>query len=455
LLTVSTAVTLGLLVLIIEPAMRSSSTFSTAVWLCFNITIFCSAAVLLCRWRLIGDAESAWFGAVLLLVGIYLQPDLHLASATYYGAHIVPADLVGMAVVVWMLRSGARGVTPSGWRHPVALGLGAGAALVAARAAWVSLEVTTVKPVTLALVTLAYPLASVLGGRAILRMRSLPSSSRWYLTVALVVGVALYHVTPLDVIPDGPATLVATATGATAGIVILATSFTLLREALVEYTRRLVSLSDRAARAELLVHREEEMRHEVRAMMAGISSASRLLIISPGRLQNGQAESLRRMLEAEMSRLEELLAADTDSSPAAGEPLDLDRVLEPLVTSQRSQGAQIDFATTGLTASGRRLEVSQAVHALLCNARLHAPGARIEITSEAHGDYVTLRIRDDGPGVPDDLHGELFRRRAKGATSGGQGLGLYSARRAIRSQGGDLVLEPSGRGAVFALKLPR
>ena len=65
-------------------------------------------------------------------------------------------------------------------------------------------------------------------------------------------------------------------------------------------------------------------------------------------------------------------------------------------------------------------------------------------------------MRDDGPGVPDDLRGSLFAWGARGPTSPGQGIGLQLAKRLMVEQAGNLTLESDGRpgGATFVLSIP-
>ncbi|MDH4133143.1 MAG: HAMP domain-containing histidine kinase [Gemmatimonadota bacterium] len=66
----------------------------------------------------------------------------------------------------------------------------------------------------------------------------------------------------------------------------------------------------------------------------------------------------------------------------------------------------------------------------------------------------TVRVVDDGPGIPSDLRRQVF---APGVTtkSGGWGIGLALARRVVEdSHGGELVLESPERGASFLLRIP-
>lgn len=63
-----------------------------------------------------------------------------------------------------------------------------------------------------------------------------------------------------------------------------------------------------------------------------------------------------------------------------------------------------------------------------------------------------IRVRDQGRGVtqPDRLFEPGFTTKAKG-----HGLGLFTARRLLRAQGGDLTMtSPDGGGAIFGIEVP-
>ena len=70
-----------------------------------------------------------------------------------------------------------------------------------------------------------------------------------------------------------------------------------------------------------------------------------------------------------------------------------------------------------------------------------------------------IRVRDQGPGIPAPLQAKVFDRFVRGddsLTTGqpGSGLGLTIARRLMRDQGGDVILEPAATGACFVIQLP-
>ena len=64
---------------------------------------------------------------------------------------------------------------------------------------------------------------------------------------------------------------------------------------------------------------------------------------------------------------------------------------------------------------------------------------------------VTVRIADDGPGLPKAVRANLFR--AQKSCTGGSGLGLAIARELAERNGGVLQLAESARGTTFVLEL--
>ncbi len=82
------------------------------------------------------------------------------------------------------------------------------------------------------------------------------------------------------------------------------------------------------------------------------------------------------------------------------------------------------------------------------------PG-RVEIAAWREGAVVTIRISDDGPGLPPKAREHLFEAFTGSARRGGTGLGLSIARELARAHGGDIVLAPhDGPGTVFHVIIP-
>jgi two-component system, NtrC family, sensor histidine kinase HydH len=99
-------------------------------------------------------------------------------------------------------------------------------------------------------------------------------------------------------------------------------------------------------------------------------------------------------------------------------------------------------------------QLTRVVTNLLINASQAMNGSgHIWIDGQREGTTTTLRIGDDGPGVPaevrDRIFEALFTTKAKGS-----GLGLALCRRIVEAHGGTIVLEASERGAMFKIIVP-
>ncbi len=130
----------------------------------------------------------------------------------------------------------------------------------------------------------------------------------------------------------------------------------------------------------------------------------------------------------------------------------------------RGRAAALDGDRRGAdrrTASAAEVDpdqMRQVLVNLLANAAqaMRGSGRVVVAASSSPGGGVRLRVRDEGPGVPEDarprLFEALFTTKAKGS-----GLGLALCRRILEAHGATIVLEPadpSRPGASFLLELP-
>lgn len=111
-----------------------------------------------------------------------------------------------------------------------------------------------------------------------------------------------------------------------------------------------------------------------------------------------------------------------------------------------------------VTVAGRATFFSRSIRNLLDNAARHARG-RIEIRlaqeRDERGDWITVSVEDDGPGVDRDLGARLFTPFSHGG-HGGTGFGLSFVRWAVERLGGRVSYRRGCRleGACFVLRLP-
>ncbi|HWD05594.1 MAG TPA: sensor histidine kinase [Amycolatopsis sp.] len=80
------------------------------------------------------------------------------------------------------------------------------------------------------------------------------------------------------------------------------------------------------------------------------------------------------------------------------------------------------------------------------------PGVVVTARSDESG--LLLRVADNGPGVPEEAVGDMFRRGWSTKAAEGHGLGLALVAQAVRRYGGSVDVATDG-GAVFTVRLPR
>jgi len=100
---------------------------------------------------------------------------------------------------------------------------------------------------------------------------------------------------------------------------------------------------------------------------------------------------------------------------------------------------------------------------LLENARKFSlPDSRpIEISAEVEAGVIVVRVRDDGPGIPESDLANVFEPfyrvdRSRSRKTGGYGLGLSICKRIMEAHGGSIsVANNPGRGASFEMKFQK
>jgi len=96
----------------------------------------------------------------------------------------------------------------------------------------------------------------------------------------------------------------------------------------------------------------------------------------------------------------------------------------------------------------------RALDNLILNAIENTPaGGSVEVAAEHRADKLSLRIRDTGQGVSEDIRERLFEPFVTGRAEG-TGLGLALVREIARAHGGEARLVPTSQGAEFEIEVP-
>ena len=166
----------------------------------------------------------------------------------------------------------------------------------------------------------------------------------------------------------------------------------------------------------------------------------------------------------------EAARTDAELARAAFERVDLGPLIEQLVASWQDRreigDARIAFARPRKETAvvmGKPERLARAINAIIDNAvSFSPPGGLVEIAAARVGDRVTIRVDDEGPGVPEESREAIFNRfhsvRPEGENFGRHsGLGLAISEAIVRGHDGEIDVQDrddAPSGARFIIRLP-
>ena len=121
------------------------------------------------------------------------------------------------------------------------------------------------------------------------------------------------------------------------------------------------------------------------------------------------------------------------------------------------QKIEIDYepTPTSLFVEVNKGQIQQVMLNLILNATQVMPdGGRIEVRTEGDDEQTSFIIRDNGPGIPENIQADIFESFLTQRPDG-TGLGLSISKRILRDHRGDIALvESSPEGSTFRFWLP-
>jgi len=176
-------------------------------------------------------------------------------------------------------------------------------------------------------------------------------------------------------------------------------------------------------------------------------------------------EGLRAKISKDLAEMESMVAQTLDfmRDASASEPvqrMNFMALLESMQTDYQDMGNTVALeGRIERSFSGRPLALRRCLTNLVDNAIRY--GKRATVAAQDGEERVTIRVLDEGPGIPEQELEHAFEPFFRGESSrsretGGTGLGLGIARNIARAHGGDLTLKNRTEGGLEAiLSLPR
>jgi len=209
----------------------------------------------------------------------------------------------------------------------------------------------------------------------------------------------------------------------------------------------------------------QDISHELRSPLARLGVAVELA------RGGGDATTALNRVEREADRLNTLVGeliqvtrAEGDPAGLATEPVQLDDLVRVILDDvhieadkrQVSLRADIEHAEM----DGNPELLRRAIENIVRNAIRYSPeGTQVDVSLARAGEVFRLTVRDYGSGVPDDALPSIFDpfyrvEKDRGRTSGGVGLGLAIAKRAVELHHGAMHAANMHPGLCVEIDLP-
>ena len=168
-------------------------------------------------------------------------------------------------------------------------------------------------------------------------------------------------------------------------------------------------------------------------------------------------------LRTDIEEMEKMLIGYLDFAKGEAkedpEEILLNTLLENIVRKLVKTGQKIDIHTEQkVEIMGRKADLSRAITNILTNAGRYATYA--QVTLGIRNKMATVIIDDNGPGIPENKRGDVFKafyrlENSRNKETGGIGLGMTIARDVALSHGGDITLKSSPlKGLRVVISLP-
>ncbi len=182
------------------------------------------------------------------------------------------------------------------------------------------------------------------------------------------------------------------------------------------------------------------------------------------------ARSFIDRLGAEASRMSDLITDLLDLSRVetgvefAPAVFDVQMLVTDAVDAARplASAKKIDFRVEApaIVVEADPSQLAMAVKNLVDNAVRYSEEGTVDVTAHAQDGALTISVRDEGIGIPEDERGRIFERfyrvdKARSRATGGTGLGLAIVRHVAENHAGRVEVDSElGAGSTFTIVLP-
>ena len=223
------------------------------------------------------------------------------------------------------------------------------------------------------------------------------------------------------------------------------------------------------SRQEFVSNVSHELRTPITSMKVLADSLLSMGEGAPPELYRDFMEDIGKEVDREDKIIKDLLTLvrmDKKSPEIEFKHVDIEELIETVLKRIKPIAMQRDIELTfiskrSVTAEIDELKISQVITNLVENAvKYNNDGGSVKVVLDADHQYFTVKIIDNGVGIPEEDVDHVFERfyrvdKSRSREIGGTGLGLAIAKSAVLMHRGTIDVESKlGVGTTFTVKIP-
>jgi len=200
--------------------------------------------------------------------------------------------------------------------------------------------------------------------------------------------------------------------------------------------------------------------HDLKTPMTIISGYAQLMAAADeSDTREKYVEQIQRQFDLMAGMTREVLAFARGDTDLVVRKVYINKFTEDLTTQLGAAvaGRGIDFLVDARydgIAYFDEQKLMRVFHNLTSNAAEAMPeGGKLRVVVDREDDQLVVSVKDNGPGIPAQVHGRLFELFATGR-KGGTGLGLAIVKRIVDDHHGTIRCETGPEGTTFVIRLP-
>jgi PAS domain S-box-containing protein len=213
--------------------------------------------------------------------------------------------------------------------------------------------------------------------------------------------------------------------------------------------------------------------HELRNPLAPIRAAVKILQLQskPSQISQSALDVIERQTRQMTRLIDDLLdiaRITSNKLELRRERIELREVLDAAVETSRPLIEQLGHKLivkappAPIQIDGDMVRLAQVISNLLNNAAKYTErGGRIWLTAARKENYVVIKVRDTGIGIPAEVLPQIFEMftqvdRSTNGAAGGLGIGLTLVKRLVEMHGGTISAQSPGlgKGSEFVVRVP-